>query len=222
MRREGCITLFCQRFCLKVPGIFVGDPFWFSEKNRVSKNFRQKKGISIFCANNFLSRRVQKLRGGTRLCFKKFLVSKNVMDKRRGGCSTILCQSFCLTVPKTFAGEPLCFSEKNRLSKNSTHKKRILSFCAINFLSRRVQKLRGGTRLCFRKLLVSKNVMDKRRGVHITTLSKTLSHKTENFRRGTLLCFRKFRVSEIFMDKRRRGVSHFFIKIFVSQYRKIL
>ena len=155
-RRGACITIFCQSFCLTNPKTFVGQPFCVSEKNQVSKKFTNKKEISFFCANSFLSHRVQKFRRGTRLCFRNLRVSKNFMDKRRGGCITILCQSFYLTVPKTFAREPLCFSEKNRLSKNSTHKKRILSFCARNFLSRRAQSFRGGTRLCFRKIRVSK------------------------------------------------------------------
>ena len=163
-RREGCITPFCQKFCLKVPGTFVGDTFWFSEKNRVSKNFRQKKGISIFCANNFLSRRVQKLRGGTRLCFRKLLVSKNVMDKRRGVCITIFCQKLCLTVLKIFVGEPSFVSENFGYRKFLwIREEEVYHNFLSNFLSHSTEKFRRATLLCFKKFLVSKNVMDKRR-----------------------------------------------------------
>ena len=39
--------------------------------------------ITIFC-QNFLSHSAKKFRRGTLLCFRKFLVSKNFMEKRRG------------------------------------------------------------------------------------------------------------------------------------------
>ena len=180
-KRRGGLSQFFSKVCLTVPKKFVGQHFCVSEKNRVSKKCTHRKGISFSCANNFLSHRVQKFRRGTRLYFRKHRVSKSFMDKRRGVCITIFCQSFCLTKPKVFIGESFCVSEINRVSKNFTHKKGITFFCAINFLSRRVQKFRGGLRLCFKKLWVSK----------------------------------------FFLDKRRRGVSQFFVKVFVSQYWKL-
>ena len=78
-KRRGCITSFFQIFCLTLSKIFVGEPFCGPEENLVSKKF--KKGISIFCANIFLSHRVQKIRRGTLLCFGKNRVSKNLMHK---------------------------------------------------------------------------------------------------------------------------------------------
>ena len=115
-RRGGCITIFCQSFGLTKPKNFVGNPSGFQKKIE-SRKILCKKGISFFCAINFLPRRVQKFRRGTGLCFRKIRVSKVSMDKRRGVCITIFCQSFCLTVPKSIVGEPLCVSEKNRVSK---------------------------------------------------------------------------------------------------------
>ena len=47
---------------------------------------------------------------GTLLCFRKFLVSKNVSDKKRG-CHNFLSNLFCLTVPKKFLEEPFSVSE---------------------------------------------------------------------------------------------------------------
>ena len=43
------------------------------------------------------------------LCFRKFLLSKNVKDKR-GGYQDFPLKTFCLTVPKIFVGEPLSVS----------------------------------------------------------------------------------------------------------------
>ena len=117
-RRGGCITIFCQSFCLTITENVLGEPICVSEKMQVLKNFTQKKVISIFCANNFLSHRVQNIRRGTRLCFRKFRISKIFMDKRRGACITIFFQSTCLTDPKIFVWQPLSFSEKTGCRKN--------------------------------------------------------------------------------------------------------
>ena len=44
-----------------------------------------KKGISRFSIENLLSHSTEKLRRRTLLCFRKFRVSKNFMDKKGGG-----------------------------------------------------------------------------------------------------------------------------------------
>ena len=41
------------------------------------------------------------------LCFRKFPVAKNSMDNK-GGCQNFPSKSFCLTMPKLFAGKPFC------------------------------------------------------------------------------------------------------------------
>ena len=87
------------------------------------------------------------------------------------------------------------------------HKRGIPRFSVANLLSHSGKKLRKGTFLCFRKILVSKYFMHKK-GRGITVLCRFfLSHSTETFRRGTLLCFRKFRASKDFMDT--KGLSRF-------------
>ena len=66
--------------------------------------------------------------------------------------------------------------------------KRGISQFSVKNLFRSTEKLRRGTPLCFRKLLVSKNVRDKRAGrVSRLSVGIVLSHSTETFRRGTFL-----------------------------------
>ena len=66
----------------------------------------------------------------------------------------------------------------------------ISPFSVENLLSHSTEKLRRGTILCFTKLLVSKNLMDKRGGAgreYHDFLSKSfLSHSAKKIRRGTL------------------------------------
>ena len=70
-------------------------------------------------------------------------------------------------------------------------------------LSHSTENLRRGN-LCFRKVLVSKNVKDNReRGASRLSIENLLSHSTEKLRRGNL-CFRKVLVSQNFMYERGR------------------
>ena len=81
-RRGGCITNFCQCFCLTVPKKFVGQPFC------VSENFVYRKILWIReegCVSRFLSKSVsdstKKNRRATLLCFRKNRISQNRMHK---------------------------------------------------------------------------------------------------------------------------------------------
>ena len=71
------------------------------------------KGYHDFPLKNFCVTvpKNEKFRRGTLLCFRKFLVPKNVRDKRRGGYHDFLSKLFCLTVPKNFVGEAFCVSQ---------------------------------------------------------------------------------------------------------------
>ena len=73
---------------------------------------REREGASRISIENLLSHSTEKLRRGN-LCFRKFLVSKNVKDKRErgGGHHDLLSKICCLTVPKNFVGET-CVSER--------------------------------------------------------------------------------------------------------------
>ena len=204
-RRGACITIFCQRFCLTVPKKFVGQPFCVSEKKQVSKKFTNKKEISFFCANNFLSHRVQKFRRGISLSFRNLRVSKNVMDKRRGGCITILCQSFVSQSRKLSQGNPCVFLKKIDYRKILRIRR---GYCLLVLLIFCPTEPKGfvGEHVCVSGKSVYRKFFGwETRGVYHDFLSKSLSHSTEKFRRGTLFCFRKFRVSKHFLH--RKGIS---------------
>ena len=68
--------------------------------------------VSRFSVEKFLSYSAEKLRRGTLLCLRKFLVPKNVRDKKGGGYHDFPSKLFCLAVPNHFAEEPLCVSER--------------------------------------------------------------------------------------------------------------
>ena len=157
--------------------------------------------------HNFLSKYfshiTEKCRRGTLLCFRKFRVSKKLIDKRRWVFITIFCQSLCLTVPENFVGQLFCVSEKTGYRRNLRRKRGIHYYLMIFFCST-VPKIFGAETLrCFRKILVSQIFIIREEGVVSRYLSKSLSHTTGKFRRGTLLCFRKFLVSKNVMDKKR-------------------
>ena len=59
------------------------------------------KRVSRFSVEKFLSHSAEKFRRGSLLCFRKFLVSKNVRDKREraGGYQDFPSKTFCLTLP---------------------------------------------------------------------------------------------------------------------------
>ena len=96
-------------------------------------------------------------------------------------------------------------------------------FSKGNLLSHSTEKFRGGTFLCFKKFLLSKNIMDKRVGggkeYHVN-LSLFMSHSTKKFRRRTFPFHTIFLVSKYFMDKRwgvkEGGVSRCSFKNFLS------
>ena len=59
----------------------------FQRNSGIEKFFGEKggrEGVSQFSIENLLSHSTGKLRTRTLLCFRKFLVSKNFMDKKGG------------------------------------------------------------------------------------------------------------------------------------------
>ena len=92
-------------------------------------------------------------------------------------------------------------------------------FCRKLFYLTGPKKLRHGTILCFRKILVGKNILWIRGGGGYHDFpSKFLSHCTEKFLWRTLSCFRKILLSKILMHRRGRGIA-VLSNIFVSQDR---
>ena len=63
-----------------------------------------KNGITRISRENLLSQSSEKNRGGTLLCFTKFLMSKKIIDKRGGEYHNFPLKNLCLTVPIKFVG----------------------------------------------------------------------------------------------------------------------
>ena len=83
------------------------------QKILVSKIFKQRRGeASRFCRNFFYLTGPKNLSQGAILCFRKFLVGKNILWIRGGGYHVFPSKSFCLTVPKYFIGEHFGVSKK--------------------------------------------------------------------------------------------------------------
>ena len=109
-----------------------------------------------------MSHSAEKLRRGTLLCFRKFLVSKKVGDERGGGYHDFPSKLFFLTVSKHFVEEPF---RKFRVSKNFKPKSGKSRFSVEKFLARSTEKFRRGTIVrCFRRFPGAKKFMDKRAG----------------------------------------------------------
>ena len=78
----------------------------FTNINSTSAFCTLCKRVSRFSVEIVLSHSTETFRRGPLLCFRKFPVSKNVRDKRRGGYHHFPLKLFCLTEPKNFVGEP--------------------------------------------------------------------------------------------------------------------
>ena len=77
---------------------------------------RERGGASRLSLENLLSHRTEQLRRGN-LCFRKFLVSKNVKDKRERGGITTFCRNFVvLQYRKTSQGK-LVFQKISGIEK---------------------------------------------------------------------------------------------------------
>ena len=86
---------------------------------------------------------------------------------------------FFLTVQKLFAGEPFCVSESLWHGKLLVNE--VARFYFEIVLSHSTGTVRGGTTLCFSKILDSEKVRDKK-GVTRLSVEIVLSHGTETIR----------------------------------------
>ena len=166
----------------------------------------EKSGLYHDFFSKSLSRGTKKFRKETLLCFRKLRLSEKFMDKRRGGCITIFCQSLCLTVPKKFVWQPFSVSEKIGCRKNLRTLRGFHYFLLAIFCLRTPKNFVGkhfgdSENFWFRKFSLIREV-----GVYHDIFS---SHSIENFRTGTLLCFRKNRVSKNLMHKNGTSLNSF-------------
>ena len=67
-----------------------------------------KRCMPRFSVEYFWSHNTGKPRSRTILCFRKFLVSNNLRDKRGGDCQEFLSEIFCRIMPKNLKAEPFC------------------------------------------------------------------------------------------------------------------
>ena len=77
---------------------------------------RERGGASRLSLENLLSHRTEQLRRGN-LCFRKFLVSKNVKDKRERGGITTFCRIFFVLQYSKSSSVKLVFQKASGIEK---------------------------------------------------------------------------------------------------------
>ena len=129
-----------------------------------------------------------------------------------GGYHVSLSKNFCLTVPIKFE-EPFCVSKEFWYRKFSNKGGGASRFCQNTFYLTGPKKLRQGTILCFRKLLVGKNILWIRGGGGVSRFSveKFLSD-SQNISLENCLVFQKNSLIENFHSW--GGGHHGFVEIF--------
>ena len=146
------------------------------EKNKMKKKQDGRLAPAYFSLNyEYFDQLLQTVKNKTtvlNLIFKEFLqttIPRLISLLHAKGCHHFPLKNFSPRVPKKFVEEPFCVSEKfwyrNILwiRDGGGEGGSITIFCQ-KFLSHSTKKIRRGTLLCFRKILVSKHYMDKRRG----------------------------------------------------------
>ena len=108
-------------------------------------------GVPRFC-RFFLSHTAENFRRGAFLSFTKWC-PKNQWTKGGEGESHFSVKNFWSNFRKISYGNPLV-CHYFRVSKNFMLKRVMSRFSVENFLSQRTEKLRNGTLLCFRNILV--------------------------------------------------------------------
>ena len=97
-----------------MPKKLVREPFFVSLISGIERIFASEGDVTIFdfLSNFFLSHSAEEFRRETFQCVTLFGCRKS-LDKREEGVSrfsreNFLSKIFCLTVPKSFVGEPFC------------------------------------------------------------------------------------------------------------------
>ena len=199
-----------QYFC-------VSKEFWYL----VSKTFKQKRReASRFCRNFFYLTGPKKLRQGTILCFRKFLLGKNFMDKRGG--ITIFRRKFLSHCTKIFHWRTLWRFRKILLSKIFMHRRGGITVLSKFFVSQdRNEKLCKGTLLFSRKFLVSKKKLWIRGAYHDFQPKFLCLTLSKNFVKKSYCFLKNFWFRQVLLMKNGGGgITFFRRKFFVSQCRK--
>ena len=133
------------------------------ERILVSKSFKQRRGkLHGFVENFFYLTGPKKLRQGTILCFRIFLVGNNILWIRMGGYQDFP-SKFLSHCTEIFHWRTLWCFRKNLLSKIFMHRRGASRFCR-NFLSHRTEtKSFVKEPFCFPEIFwYRKKFMDKR------------------------------------------------------------
>ena len=123
---------------LIVPKNIVGETFcisqnfWYRKIFSITEGGRQGRNFTYFFKNIF-SDSAEKFCRGTLLCFRKFLVSKKVKDKRGGEYQVFPSKLFCPTVPNHIVEEAFCVSENFAYRKISCLRREYHDFMSIFF-----------------------------------------------------------------------------------------
>ena len=128
MQKTGYRDFPLKIFFFTVPKHFVEKPFcvlensWYRKMLRMREREREREresgGHHDFPSIIFLSHSTETSRRGTSLCFRKFLVSKNFMDKRgEGGSITIFRRKVVSNYRKTSWGNPSVFQKNSGIEK---------------------------------------------------------------------------------------------------------
>ena len=130
------------------------------ERILVSKLFKQRRGeASRFCQKFFILTGPKKLRQATILCFRKFLVWRNILWIRGGRVSRFSVEKFLSNCTKIFHWRTLWCFKKIVLSKIFMHRRGGITVLSKFFVSLdRNENLCKRTLLFSRKVLVSKKI----------------------------------------------------------------
>ena len=208
-KRRG-ITFFRRKFCPTVPKNFVGGTLVFQKCSGI-ENFLDNRGITIL-SKFFLSHSAEKIREGTLLCFRKFLVRKKIMDKT--GDHDFSSKNLSQSAEKFREGTLSCF-RKFLVWKKLWIREGDPLFSLESFCLRVPKKIVGEHRKFF-CLRISRFSV---RGVPRFSVDYFMSHDAETF------------VGEPFSVSLISGIEKFYAqeefitifcrKFFVSQYQKI-
>ena len=220
IREEGVCHDFFPRFVSHYRKKFVRkhfgvlENFWFRKLFLVGE-----EGVCHDFFSKFLSHSTENIRRATLLFCRKFLVSKNVMDKRRRCCITIPCQSLCLQVPENFIGYPFVFEKTSGIENFYGQEKRGVYHDFCQSLCLTLPKNFVGQLFYVSKKYEYRKNLRKIRGLHYYLLIFFCSTVPKKFVRKHFGVSEKFWLRNFF-DKRRGGLSWCSVKVFVSQYRK--
>ena len=184
------------------------------ERIQVSKSFKQRRGeASRFGLKNFYLTEPKKLRQGTILCFRKFLVGNKFLWIRRGEVSRFSVQKFLSHCSKIFHWRTLWCFRKNLSSKIFMHRRGGASRFCRKMLSH-ITETKSFVKepFCFPEIFsYRKKIMDKRGLITFFRRKFSVSQCRKNSW-ASLQCCTKFGVSKNFMHK--RGYHNFPSKLF--------